>query len=150
MKSRRFETRSCEKRGYLRYECRVHIQKNAQGISTCALSLLHVILKVTKYCVLWVKMNMAWLLLDGIVSFCAHLCGIRWVRIFVSLAVIFFALHHVTHTLHTSSCAVGGVGLITSSCTCIDTSFDMSCYATGHSLAVAQMKEVATLNMLLC
>ena len=48
-------------RGYLRYECRVHIQTNAQGILTCALSLLPVILKVTKYCVLWVKMNMAWL-----------------------------------------------------------------------------------------
>ena len=107
-----------------------------------ALSLLPVILKVTKYCALWVKVHIAWLLFDGVVSLCVHLSGIRWVRICVS--VFFFALHHVA--LHTSLCAVewSGVGLITSNCTCIHT----LSYATGRYVAVVQMKDVATLKML--
>ena len=62
----------------------------------------------------------------------------------LSLSVVFFAMNHVT--LHTSSCAVGsgGVGLITSNCTCIHP----SCYATGRSLSVEQTQDVATLKML--
>ena len=53
-------------------------------------------------------MRIAWFLLDGVVSFCAHVCGIRWFIFFVCLLVVVFALHHVT--LQTSSCAVGWCG----------------------------------------
>ena len=57
---------------------------SAHSVYLDALSLLPVILKVTKYCALWVKVHIARLLFDGVVSFCVHLSGIRWVRICVS------------------------------------------------------------------
>ena len=41
---------------------------SAPSVYLRALLLLPVILKVTKYCVLRVKMHIAWLLLDGIVQ----------------------------------------------------------------------------------
>ena len=119
---------------------------SAHSVYLRALSLLPVILKVTKYCALWVKVHIAWLLFDGVVSLCVHLSGIRWVRICVSFGLFLCAAScYATHVVVCGGVELGGVGLITSNCTCIHT----LCYATGRYLAVVQMKDVATLKMLL-
>ena len=119
---------------------------SAHSVYLRALSLLPVILKVTKYCALWVKVHIAWLLFDGVVSLCVHLSGIRWVRICVSFGLFLCAAScYATHVVVCGGVEWGGVGLITSNCTCIHT----LCYATGRYLAVVQMKDVATLKMLL-
>ena len=72
--------------------------RRLRTVSTCVLCRCSLSSwRFQKYFVFWVKMHIAWFLLDGVVCFarmCAELDGIEFVC--VCLLVVFFALHNFT------------------------------------------------------
>ena len=74
--------------------------RRLRTVSTCVLCRCSLSSwRFQKYFVFWVKMHIAWFLLDGVVCFarmCAELDGIEFVGVCVCLLVVFFALHNFT------------------------------------------------------